>query len=155
MLCTLYIYCDAIYKIENDNFLFVFLLGWRRCQGHCSIICWHGWFICWAYCNWCIFFTIYWYPLFRAPALFDPSYVPLNWFSSSHDNPNFLLWFASLLSNIVIFFLLPGSDESMVIVNALLEVASHPEYDIASMTFNFWHSLQVILTRRWIHMELC
>ncbi|XP_043813517.1 transportin MOS14 isoform X2 [Manihot esculenta] len=41
-----------------------------------------------------------------------------------------------------------GSDESMVIVNALLEVASHPEYDIASMTFNFWHSLQVILTRR-------
>ncbi|GAV74387.1 Xpo1 domain-containing protein [Cephalotus follicularis] len=41
-----------------------------------------------------------------------------------------------------------GSDESMLIVNALLEVASHPEYDIASMTFNFWHSLQVILTKR-------
>ncbi|XP_015581100.1 transportin MOS14 [Ricinus communis] len=41
-----------------------------------------------------------------------------------------------------------GSDEAMMIVNALLEVASHPEYDIASMTFNFWHSLQVILTKR-------
>ncbi|KAE8124129.1 hypothetical protein FH972_019038 [Carpinus fangiana] len=41
-----------------------------------------------------------------------------------------------------------GSDESMLIVNALLEVASHPEYYIASMTFNFWHSLQVFLTRR-------
>ncbi|GLT66515.1 hypothetical protein SLA2020_388750 [Shorea laevis] len=40
-----------------------------------------------------------------------------------------------------------GSDESMLIVNALLEVASHPEYYIASMTFNFWHSLQVILTK--------
>ncbi|RXH76086.1 hypothetical protein DVH24_001665 [Malus domestica] len=36
-----------------------------------------------------------------------------------------------------------GSDESMLIVHALLEVASHPEYYIASMTFNFWHSLQV------------
>ncbi|KAI5562520.1 hypothetical protein POPTR_015G068600v4 [Populus trichocarpa] len=41
-----------------------------------------------------------------------------------------------------------GSDESMIIVNALLEVASHPEYDIASMTFNFWHNLQHILTKR-------
>ncbi|KAE8668023.1 germin-like protein subfamily T member 2-like [Hibiscus syriacus] len=36
-----------------------------------------------------------------------------------------------------------GSSEAMMIVNALLEVASHPEYDIASMTFNFWHSLQL------------
>ncbi|WCJ36007.1 ARM repeat superfamily protein [Euphorbia peplus] len=41
-----------------------------------------------------------------------------------------------------------ASNESMMIVNSLLEVASHPEYDIASMTFNFWHSLQVILTKR-------
>ncbi|OIW00111.1 hypothetical protein TanjilG_29101 [Lupinus angustifolius] len=41
-----------------------------------------------------------------------------------------------------------GSDESMLIVHALLEVASHPEYDIASMTFNFWHSLQLNLTKR-------
>ncbi|XP_058071597.1 transportin MOS14 [Magnolia sinica] len=41
-----------------------------------------------------------------------------------------------------------GSDESMLIVQALLEVASHPEYDIASMTFNFWHSLQANLTGR-------
>lgn len=41
-----------------------------------------------------------------------------------------------------------GSDESMLIVHALLGVASHPEFDIASMTFNFWHNLQVNLTRR-------
>ncbi|XP_028781682.1 transportin MOS14 isoform X1 [Neltuma alba] len=41
-----------------------------------------------------------------------------------------------------------GSDDSMLIVHALLEVASHPEYDIASMTFNFWHSLQLNLTKR-------
>ncbi|KAL3528279.1 hypothetical protein ACH5RR_007601 [Cinchona calisaya] len=41
-----------------------------------------------------------------------------------------------------------GSDESMLIVHALLEVASHPEFDIASMTFNFWHNLQMILTDR-------
>ncbi|XP_022134835.1 transportin MOS14 [Momordica charantia] len=41
-----------------------------------------------------------------------------------------------------------GSDESMLIVHALLEVSSHPEYDIASMTFNFWHSLQLNLTKR-------
>ncbi|GFS32677.1 ARM repeat superfamily protein [Actinidia rufa] len=41
-----------------------------------------------------------------------------------------------------------GSDESMLIVHALLEVASHPEYDIASMTFNFWHNLQIHLIER-------
>ena len=43
-----------------------------------------------------------------------------------------------------------GSDESMMIVHALLEVASHPEFDIASMTFNFWHNLQVYLIERYI-----
>ncbi|KAI7986510.1 Transportin MOS14 [Camellia lanceoleosa] len=41
-----------------------------------------------------------------------------------------------------------GSDESMLIVHALLEVVSHPEYDIASMTFNFWHNLQINLIER-------
>ncbi|KAL8529708.1 hypothetical protein ACS0TY_006957 [Phlomoides rotata] len=41
-----------------------------------------------------------------------------------------------------------GSDESMLIVQALLEVTSHPEFDIASMTFNFWHNLQIILIER-------
>ncbi|RVX18666.1 Transportin MOS14 [Vitis vinifera] len=46
-----------------------------------------------------------------------------------------------------------GSDESMLIVHALLEVASHPEYDIASMTFNFWHNLQVNLTKRRVFSE--
>ncbi|XP_073000686.1 transportin MOS14 [Typha latifolia] len=41
-----------------------------------------------------------------------------------------------------------GSDEAMLIIQALLEVASHPEFDISSMTYNFWHILQVNLTRR-------
>ncbi|KAK8935810.1 hypothetical protein KSP39_PZI012852 [Platanthera zijinensis] len=41
-----------------------------------------------------------------------------------------------------------GSDESMLVVNALLEVTSHPDYDISSMTYNFWHHLQLKLTRR-------
>eukprot|EP01018_Ginkgo_biloba_P002740 Gb_11037 [translate_table: standard] len=41
-----------------------------------------------------------------------------------------------------------GSAESMLIVEALVEVTSHPHYDIAAMTFNFWHSLQLILTKR-------
>lgn len=39
-----------------------------------------------------------------------------------------------------------GSEESMLIVQALLEVASHPDYDISSMTYNFWHYLQINLT---------
>ncbi|KAK6920787.1 Exportin-1/Importin-beta-like [Dillenia turbinata] len=41
-----------------------------------------------------------------------------------------------------------GSEESMLLVHALLEVTSHPDFDIASMTFNFWHSLQVKLIDR-------
>ncbi|KAK9116972.1 hypothetical protein Sjap_015919 [Stephania japonica] len=41
-----------------------------------------------------------------------------------------------------------GSAESMMIVQALLDVASHQDYLIASMTFNFWHNLQVKLTER-------
>ncbi|XP_062200572.1 transportin MOS14-like isoform X2 [Phragmites australis] len=41
-----------------------------------------------------------------------------------------------------------GSDDSMQIVNALLEVTSHLEFDISSMTFNFWHRLRRNLTRR-------
>ncbi|KAG2293291.1 hypothetical protein Bca52824_039960 [Brassica carinata] len=47
-----------------------------------------------------------------------------------------------------------GSDESMVIVHALLEVTAHPEFDIASMTFNFWHSLQLTLTKRDSYISL-
>lgn len=46
-----------------------------------------------------------------------------------------------------------GSDESMMIVHALLEVASHPEFDIASMTFNFWHNLQVYLIERDLYLS--
>ncbi|KAE8676080.1 ARM repeat superfamily protein isoform 2 [Hibiscus syriacus] len=48
----------------------------------------------------------------------------------------------------IISGIIDGSSEAMMIVNALLEVVSHPEYDIASLTFNFWHSLQVIFTKR-------
>ncbi|RZC80045.1 hypothetical protein C5167_042621 [Papaver somniferum] len=36
----------------------------------------------------------------------------------------------------------------MLIVQALIDVASNPEYYIASMTFSFWHNLQVNLTER-------
>ncbi|XP_074284647.1 transportin MOS14-like [Silene latifolia] len=46
-----------------------------------------------------------------------------------------------------------GTDESMMIVNALLEVASHPEFDIASMTFNFWHNLQIFLIERDLYLS--
>ncbi|XP_051116858.1 transportin MOS14 isoform X2 [Andrographis paniculata] len=46
-----------------------------------------------------------------------------------------------------------GSNESMVIAQALLEVASHPQFDIASMTFNFWHSLQLILVESNYHVQ--
>jgi transportin-3 len=41
-----------------------------------------------------------------------------------------------------------GSDDSVQIVNALLEVTSHQEFDICSMTFNFWHHLKRNLIRR-------
>ncbi|KAL5224275.1 hypothetical protein ABZP36_010914 [Zizania latifolia] len=44
-----------------------------------------------------------------------------------------------------------GSDDAMQIVNALLEVTSHPEFDISSMTFNFWHHLTLNLTDRGSH----
>ncbi|XP_071710316.1 transportin MOS14-like isoform X1 [Rutidosis leptorrhynchoides] len=47
-----------------------------------------------------------------------------------------------------------GSDESMLIVHALLEVAAHPEYDIASMTFNFWHNLEICLIERESYVSL-
>lgn len=56
------------------------------------------------------------------------------------------LWHFGLLFHFSFF---SGSDESMLIVQALLEVAAHPDYDISSMTYNFWHHLQVNLTRRW------
>ncbi|KAG2537503.1 transportin MOS14-like [Panicum virgatum] len=41
-----------------------------------------------------------------------------------------------------------GSDDSIQIVNALLDVTSHQEFDICSMTFNFWHRLKRNLIRR-------
>ncbi|KAM3402197.1 hypothetical protein ACQJBY_006243 [Aegilops geniculata] len=41
-----------------------------------------------------------------------------------------------------------GSGDAMQIVNALLEVTSHSEFDISSMTFNFWHHLKRNLTGR-------
>ncbi len=47
------------------------------------------------------------------------------------------------------FYLSTGSDDAMQIVNALLEVTSHSEFDISSMTFNFWHHLMRNLTDRY------
>nr|CAB3499380.1 unnamed protein product [Digitaria exilis] len=41
-----------------------------------------------------------------------------------------------------------GSDDSIQIVNTLLEVTSHLEFDISSMTFNFWHRLKRNLIKR-------
>ncbi|ONM05796.1 Transportin MOS14 [Zea mays] len=41
-----------------------------------------------------------------------------------------------------------GSDDSIQIVNALLEVTSLLEFDISSMTFNFWHRLKRNLIKR-------
>lgn len=47
-----------------------------------------------------------------------------------------------------------GSEEAMLIVHALLEVTSHPEFHIASMSFNFWHNLQLALIERDSYQEL-
>jgi len=41
-----------------------------------------------------------------------------------------------------------GSAEALMIVDALVEVSRHPEFDIASTTFNFWHLLSSVLTQR-------
>lgn len=41
-----------------------------------------------------------------------------------------------------------GSSEALLIVEALAEVTSHPNFDIASITFNFWHRLSRSLTSR-------
>ncbi|XP_074316929.1 transportin MOS14-like isoform X1 [Silene latifolia] len=46
-----------------------------------------------------------------------------------------------------------GTDEAMMIVNALLEVTSHTEFEIASMTFNFWHNLQIYLIERDLYLS--
>ena len=37
----------------------------------------------------------------------------------------------------------------MMIVEALLEVTSHPEDTIAELTYNFWYRLSSTLTRRY------
>jgi transportin-3 len=37
-----------------------------------------------------------------------------------------------------------------MIVEALAEVTSHPDDDIASITFNFWHRLSIALSARYI-----
>lgn len=43
-----------------------------------------------------------------------------------------------------------GSSESLMIVEALAEVTSHPDDNIAAITFNFWHRLSLALTTRYI-----
>ena len=37
-----------------------------------------------------------------------------------------------------------------MIVEALAEVTSHPDDNIAAITFNFWHRLSMALTARYI-----
>lgn len=75
---------------------------------------------------------------------------PLYWFQKSYLRSPLtrfhVFWFIihSIASTIY-----AGSNDSMLIVHALLEVTSHPEYDIASMTFNFWHNLQICLIERY------
>ncbi|KAG0561064.1 hypothetical protein KC19_9G034400 [Ceratodon purpureus] len=41
-----------------------------------------------------------------------------------------------------------GSSEALMIVEALAEVTSHPDDNIAAITFNFWHRLSMALTAR-------
>ena len=43
---------------------------------------------------------------------------------------------------------LSGSPESMMIMDSIIAVTSHPDFDIASTTFNFWHALATHLTPR-------
>jgi len=42
-----------------------------------------------------------------------------------------------------------GSEEALLIVHALAEVTSHPDDNIAAITFNFWHRLSLALTTRY------
>ena len=44
-----------------------------------------------------------------------------------------------------------GSSEALMIVEALAEVTSHPDDNIAAITFNFWHRLSLALTARYSH----
>lgn len=43
---------------------------------------------------------------------------------------------------------LSGSGESLMIVEAIAEVTSHPDDNISAMTFNFWNRLRRVLTSR-------
>lgn len=47
-----------------------------------------------------------------------------------------------------------GSGESMMIVEALVEVTSHPDDSIAEITFNFWYRLSCALTKREYYKSL-
>lgn len=67
-------------------------------------------------------------------------------YTSSPQTRFHLFWLIIHLTASTIY---AGSNDSMLIVHALLEVTSHPEYDIASMTFNFWHNLQISLIERY------
>lgn len=128
-----------------SSFLFIlyctFFSGWGRREGHCSFVCWYGWLVCWVDCNWYIRYLQLNILLWRIGNC-------LGWLVSKVSSKVFHLC-ADLFPFLFLFLSPSGSDESMLIVHALLEVAAHPEYDIASMTFNFWHNLQVNLTKRY------
>lgn len=44
--------------------------------------------------------------------------------------------------------LIAGGGEGLVLAEVLAEVTAHPDHGIATMTFNFWHSLSDLLTGR-------
>lgn len=51
-------------------------------------------------------------------------------------------------------FVMSGSAESLMIVDAIAEVTAHPNDNIAAMTFNFWNRLSRVLTGRWDIIEI-
>ncbi|QDZ19988.1 ARM repeat domain-containing protein [Chloropicon primus] len=49
------------------------------------------------------------------------------------------------ISEAYIFYIAKGQSDFLVMVEAMLEVASHPDNEVSSMTFGFWYRLSKIL----------
>ena len=50
-------------------------------------------------------------------------------------------------SHWALFFLVSGSEDSLHLVQVMTEIAAHKDYEISSITFNFWHDLSDTLVR--------
>ena len=50
------------------------------------------------------------------------------------------------ISEAYLYYIARGQSEALVMVEAMLEVVSHPDNDVFSMTFGFWYRLSRILT---------